>query len=305
MFFGGKAPEAGQRAGGEAFPAVASRPPAAEAERGRIAEGPPGAEEQKKPVVIEFFGSTIQLPPLVAEGLRPFLEVSKRIAKPTERKEEPPETIPPSQPAGAVLTPEQVFRVLYPDFYLGFLRKAQDRLVKRGVITSAKQVAFANENEVLAFNDVLLADLFDRKKISEDQYRAYFKGRAFLFDRPYAEKYQEAIDILKTFGHRQGQAKQDRSVAFGHSRGEKQEKNLGAISSSVRFLLSILPVILQEARAQECFKPGAGGGGEQGGVNFMATCCEGCEEDGIACLSTCPGAAIWDPTTLICGCNYD
>lgn len=262
-------------------------------------EPPAGEKKEQK---IAFFGTSIEIPARFFEELRPLLSFAERF--PAARPPEPATLRPVPTAVEPALTVEQVYRLLYPNFYLEILRKAQDKLAARNVIASGEKFSFKDEGEVKKFNDILIADLLKRKKISEEEHQAYLKGRAFLFDRPYEEKYKEAVDLMNYLGTpRSAEDSANLIAAKTSSCSGKRQQFISSLSKPAAFLLRILPVVPNQARAAGCFKSGAGGA-EGGGANFMATCCEGCEEDGIACLSTCPGAAIWDPTTLICGCNY-
>ena len=102
---------------------------------------------------------------------------------------------PAPPPLTATITPEEVFRLLYPDFYLSTLRAAQDFLVGEGVIQPGATFSFKNEGELRAFDAILIQYLLDTGIIDRRGYEADFNGSRFLYDAPYEFKVREALAI--------------------------------------------------------------------------------------------------------------
>lgn len=285
------------------------------------------ADVEKRPRFIEFFRTSIQISPLLADQLKPLLSFVERssLSPKSKTAEASPKIVVKEQE----LTPDQVFHALFPDIYLNTLSAIQDVLVRYQAIATAKKFGFNKEDDVMQFNDTLFGFLMSRGAISNDDYNGYLSGRALLFDRPYSEKYLEAQEILadERLGIREtglptAEEAEKQVQELLRSQGLPRTFELlpepvsaschdvksfaitipGTKTKTADIILQILGLFSSMAQASECYRSGAGGGSK--GSNFTTPCCS-CKigRMPVGCLDICKKSAIWDSDTKICGCN--
>lgn len=100
----------------------------------------------------------------------------------------------PSQPQNStpILTEKQVFKALYPDFYITFLKNIQSALVSDGSLNQSASVAFRTEAEMKSFLLNVGVILRTKGVFSGAQQKALEDGIRFVFDAPYQRKFAEA-----------------------------------------------------------------------------------------------------------------
>ena len=291
------------------------------------------------PVLAVFFGSTVQLPSLLAEELRPLLEAARRIVEPALQKEESPKTTFSLFAPEIVLTPDEVFRVLYPSFFVSGLNDIQNELVAEGVIAAGDASDFSKEGDIKNFMLIATKYLADRGIIAADEFALIQNSLRAFFDRPYAEKLLEvhglvgvaaasAVNTTQFVFPTQKEALEEfyRDTKIKEQIPSDALKLLPQVNFvSSRFLSATLLrglmlfgrfFVVPSTQAAFCgptfcIRPPLcaleGVGASPGGTNFPTPCCSGriCGVP-IGCLELCGNGSrpfIWDPATSICGCS--
>lgn len=91
------------------------------------------------------------------------------------------------------LTEQEVFGLLYPDFYIQYLETIQAELVNQGALPADAVVAFKTESEMMDFI-VRMGDLLrNQGLISEEAYQELRRGADAVFRAPYEHKLREAV----------------------------------------------------------------------------------------------------------------
>src|SRR3989338_517060 len=136
-----------------------------------------------------------------SEALGPFLETFGKIFSPFPPASPLFPGLPPlpASPANAAssssLTKDEIFDLLYPDFYIEALNQAQAFLIEEGALRSSEKVAFRNEEEVKNFNDRLFGYLLSSGIIDQTGYEAYLEGAKLVFGASDNFKLKEAISL--------------------------------------------------------------------------------------------------------------
>ena len=82
----------------------------------------------------------------------------------------------------APLTDQEIFNLLYPDFYLDALKAAQDFLITQGEIRPGEAFVFTSEQDLKAFDDILWRYLIENRIVDSSALEAQAKGVRLTYD---------------------------------------------------------------------------------------------------------------------------
>lgn len=102
---------------------------------------------------------------------------------------------PPSPGVPQPLTEQEIFDLLYPDFYRGALQSAQESLVSEGVIAPAETVPLRTEEEIKVVSEKILRYLYDQGFVDAEAYQTSLRGAGQVFSASYDFKLREAQTI--------------------------------------------------------------------------------------------------------------
>ncbi len=100
---------------------------------------------------------------------------------------------PPPTGVPQPLTEQDIFGLLYPDFYIQYLGTIQAELVSQGALPADAVVEFKTEREMMDFIVRMGDHLRNQGLISEEAYRQLRRGADAVFRAPYEHKVREAI----------------------------------------------------------------------------------------------------------------
>lgn len=225
-----------------------------------------------------IFDAIRQLPSLFAES----------------RQEEQAVTVSPS--AGVTVTPQEVFAYGYPDDYLNILRELNQDMIDGGFLSPGEIYPLSSMEEVIRFQDKFADYLDANSDLSSQDIEAYRKAYREVLPKMWAEELrakkaaqQTSFLLLKL---------------WFHYRSAIVKYKINSVFAYMKENFLVNAVYAQG----ECYREGAPN--TIVGSQRAAPCCNcsiriGGRRFPIGCLNRiCAGQpAIWDPTTMICGCN--
>ncbi len=210
-----------------------------------------------------------------------------------------------------VLTESEKVAALYPQYYLDQLSYLQDLMISEGILTERLQ--FKTLAEVQEFNRNALEYAIAEGIVTPEDGQNFLNG--LNVELPKLQEFELQIYIEQ---QQQPTSKADEPLAFGVCGADEQPLTLdyttvswitrvGSAISSALTVLGIAPTAEAIALSPDCFKDNGGIPGPPG-TDFITPCCNCCIRRGrrcvpVGCLNTCPGNAIWDAATGICGCG--
>lgn len=210
-----------------------------------------------------------------------------------------------SSPLSSLLSEQEIFERLFPQFYIDYLNDLQEQLISVGYLKPEERRVFDSLNDIVSFLDREIGYLLEVRTLSQAEYKRLREGlygdfaRLIRMEAEQLRSSSLAPDLEKHMANNQKLLPplSQRSESAGFCKARE------GLFDKLRQLVKGIFGGFVKAQG-DCYRQGIG---RPWGYNLWAPCCD-CKMlfiIPIGCLNAvCPFyPAIWDPMTGICGCG--